>query len=131
MTCTYEYDAEAQTLRMNCLGCFFGPSIEDFDVCMAKTINKLMELKKSARIILSERRDYEYDHKEVEMLLEIAMAIERIMNEKIISIQNIIVKTCEQCSPQRYAFLNYFMNELKYDPISAYKKLLDQILTHS
>src|SRR3989338_594253 len=127
MACTYEYEPETQTLRMNCLGCFFGPSIEDFDVCMAKTIDKLMELKKSARIVLSERRDYEYDYKEVEMLLEIAMAIEKIMNEKIISIQNIIVKTCEQCSPQRYAFLNYFMNELKYDPISAYKKLLREI----
>src|SRR3989338_640431 len=127
MACTYEYEPETQTLRMNCLGCFFGPSIEDFDVCMAKTIDKLMELKKSARIVLSERRDYEYDYKEVEMLLEIAMAIEKIMNEKIISIQNIIVKTCEQCSPQRYAFLNYFMNELKYDPISAYKKLLREM----
>src|SRR3989344_895006 len=127
MICNYEYEPETQTLRMNCLGCFFGPSIEDFDVCMAKAIDKLMELKKSARIILSERRDYEYDYKEVEMLLEIAMAIEKIMNDKIISIQNIIVKTCESCSPQRYAFLNYFMNELKYDPISAYKKLLREM----
>src|SRR3989344_8108005 len=98
MPCEYEYDAETQTLKMDCLGCFFGPSIEDFDVCMAKTIDKLMELKKSARIILSERREYEYDYKEVEILLEIALAIEKIINERIISISNIIVKTCESCS---------------------------------
>lgn len=126
-SCEYEYDPETQTLRMDCMGCFFGPSIEDFDVCMAKTIDKLMEIKKAPRIILSEMREYEYDYKEVGMLLEIAIVVDGILREKIISFPNIIVKGCESCSPPRYAFLNYFMNEIKYDPIKAYKKLLKEM----
>ena len=74
---------------MNCLSCVFGPSIEDYDICMALTIEKLMEIKKVVRIVLSEVREHEYDFSETKLLLEIAMALDRITKEYM-SVKNII-----------------------------------------
>ena len=44
--CSYEYDRETHEVKVNCLNCIYGASVEDFDVCMARTIDKLMEVKK-------------------------------------------------------------------------------------
>ena len=92
MVCEYEYDEERQCIRINCLGCIYGCSIEDSDVCMATTIDKLMELKKLVRIVLAETREHEYDFSDAKLLLELANAIEKITREKIISLRNIVIK---------------------------------------
>ena len=120
----YEYDEEGQRMRMNCLGSVYGSSIEDYPVVMAKTIDNLMELKKVARIVLADVREYEYDFDEARMLIEIANVIERIIKEHVISIVNIVVRGHEEDSAQRYNFLQKLLNDLRYDPIDAYKRLL-------
>ncbi|MBI5060750.1 MAG: type II/IV secretion system ATPase subunit, partial [Candidatus Aenigmarchaeota archaeon] len=129
MVCDYQYDEETQRMRVNCLGCVYGSSHEDFDVCMAQTISKLMELKRvPSRIILAREREYEYDFLEAKMLLEIANAITKIRMEKIASIKNILADPrCEKCAPQRYAFLQRLINDIKYDPVEAYKQLIREI----
>lgn len=124
MVCEYEYDEENQTMRINCLGCIYGSNIEDFDVCMAKTIDKLMELKKPVRIIFAERMEHEYDFSDSKLLLEIANAIEKISRERIISLDNIAMKGYEST---KYAFLQRIFNGLRYDPIDAYKRLIREI----
>ncbi|MCX6818705.1 MAG: ATPase, T2SS/T4P/T4SS family [Candidatus Aenigmarchaeota archaeon] len=127
MVCDYEYDEDNQTIRINCLGCIYGASIEDFDVCMAKTIDKLLEVKKLVRVILAETREHEYNFPEVKLLFEIANAIEKITRDRIISLRNIVVKNCEDDATERYTFLQSILNELKYDPLEAYKKLSREI----
>lgn len=127
MVYEYEYDEESQKIRINCLGSIHGSSIEDFPVVMAKTIDHLLELKKVARIVLADVREYEYDFSESKMLLEIANVIEKMIKEKIISVQNVVIPECDDDAPERYKFLQNFMNELKYDPIDAYKKIVREI----
>jgi len=127
MVCDYEYDEETQRMRVDCIGCIYGSSIEDFGTCMAKTIDKLIELKKVARIVLAGNREYEYDFSESRMLLEIANAIERIIKGEYVSLKNVAIKGFEDESSNRYTFLQNLLNEMKYDPIDAYKKLLREI----
>ena len=84
MVCDYEYDSEKEVMRVNCLNCIYGSSIEDSDVCMAKTIEKLMEIKKAVRIVFSEAREHEYDYPDSRLLLGVANAVDKIIKEKII-----------------------------------------------
>lgn len=123
MVFEYEYDEENQKMRINTVGSVFDATLEDYDVAMAATIDKLMELKRVARIVLAGTREYEYDLDESKMLLEIALGIERIVNTKLISIKNLVVAGCDSEAPQRFQFLRNILNELRYDPIEAYKRL--------
>src|SRR3989338_4996045 len=127
MDVEYVYDKENQKLKINCLGYIYGPSLEDHDVWMAAVIDKLMELKRIVKVVLAERREYEYDMKEVKLLLEIAISIERIRREKIISLKNVVIKSCEEHAAERFGFLQKLLNELRYDPIEAYKWLTREI----
>lgn len=127
MDVEYVYDKENQKLKINCLGYIYGPSLEDHDVWMAAVIDKLMELKRIVKVVLAERREYEYDMKEVKLLLEIALAIEKITREKIISLKNVVIKSCEEHAAGRFGFLQKLLNELRYDPIEAYKWLAREI----
>ena len=124
MVYEYEYDEESQKMRINCVGSPYGSSIEDFPAVMAKTIEHLMELKKVAKIVLADVREYEYDFSESKMLLEIALAIERVMKERLISINSVVIAGCENDAAERYKFLQRLLNDLRFDPIEAYKNLL-------
>lgn len=127
MVYEYEYDEETQKMRINCLGGLYGDSIEDYSACMATTIDKLLELKKVVRIVFAGTREYEYDFSESKMLLEIALAIDRIVKEKRISIKNIVIAGCENDAAERYKFLQQLLNDLRFDPIDAYRLLLREI----
>ena len=48
------------------------PSLEDDPFCMSDTIDKLVEAKSVTKIVLAQKRDYEYDYNQTQMLLEIA-----------------------------------------------------------
>jgi archaeal flagellar protein FlaI len=127
MNVDYVYDKENQRLKINCMGYIYGPSLEDYDVWMAAVIDKLLELKRLVKVVLAERREYEYDTKEIKLLLEIAGAIEKITREKIVSLKNVVIKNCEHHAPKRFSFLQKLLNELRYDPVEAYKWLKREI----
>ncbi|MBI4176722.1 MAG: type II/IV secretion system ATPase subunit [Candidatus Aenigmarchaeota archaeon] len=127
MVYEYEYDEDSRKMRINCLGAVHGSTIEDFPVCMARTIDNLLDLKKVARIVLADVREYEYDFHEAKMLLEIAMVIERVMKDRIINISNVVLQGCEIESSKRYNFLRSLLNDIRYDPVEAYKLLLREI----
>ncbi len=127
MVWEYEYDEDSQKMRISTVGAIFDSSLEDYDVAMAATIDKLLELKRVARIVLAGTREYEYDFPESKMLLEIALALEKIVNRRIITLKNIIIGGCETEAPQRFEFLRNLANDIRYDPIEAYKNLLREI----
>src|SRR3989338_610972 len=102
MVYEYEYDDFKQEIRVNCLGAVYGSSIEDSDVCMAKIIDHLTELKKVVRILMIESRQYEYDFKDAKLLLEIGNAVQKIENEKILQIANLALPHCEPHISERY-----------------------------
>ncbi len=128
MVFEYEYDEDTQTMRVNCLGSVYGASIEDSDMVMARVIDNLRELKKAARIVMVEIREYEYDFSEARMLLEIAMAIDRILvTDRILSLKNVETAECQKHTSERYQFIQRLVSEIKYDPVLAYKHLLREI----
>lgn len=127
MAFDYEYDEDSQKIRISVLNTIYGPSVEDHGAVMAATIDRLMELKKVARLVLAGVREYEYDFSESRMLLEIALAIEHLIKERIISLNNVVVAGHEHDAQERYAFLSGLLNDLRFDPVEAYKKLVREI----
>lgn len=128
MVFEYEFNEDTQTMRVNCLGSVYGASIEDSDMVMARIIDNLRELRKVARIVMVEAREYEYDFSESRMLLEIALAIDKILvTDRILAMKNIEVSECQKHSPERYQFLQRLVTEIKYDPVKAYRNLMREI----
>jgi len=120
-----ESEVKDGILRVNCLGCAFGSSVEDFEACMAKTIDKLVENKDVERITLAELRENEYDFEQTKMLIEIADAYNKILNEdKLIALDKLGPSGCESFYPKRLADLQFLILEaLRKDPVGAYVRL--------
>jgi type IV secretory pathway ATPase VirB11/archaellum biosynthesis ATPase len=112
-------------MRVNCTNCIFGSSIEDFDVCFAKTIDKILQFRKVERIILAGTREYEYDYNQTKILVEIAEVYDKLVNrDKILSFARLGSEKCERCFPKRLAELQFVLTEmLRKDPIGAYIKI--------
>ncbi len=126
--CDYEYDEERMRLRINCMGCLYGSSIEDYEECMARTIDKILEVKKVASIVLAKNREYEYDYEQTKLLVEIAKVIEEVIRSKLLSKKNLGPPECEKCYPGRVSRLHYIVIEmLRRDPIGAYVETVREI----
>jgi type IV secretory pathway ATPase VirB11/archaellum biosynthesis ATPase len=126
--CDYEYDEENRKIRVNCLGCLFASSIEDDAVCMARTLDKLLELKKVTSVVLAKEREYEYDYDQVKILQEIANVIEDVIREKVISRAGMASKKYGNLYPDLVPKLQYIViNLMRRDPIGAYVELLREI----
>jgi len=118
-----EFEVKEGIMRVNCSNCIFGSSVEDFDVCFARTIDKLIRIKRVDRIILSGNREYEYDERQTKLLLEVANTIERL-RRNILNYSRLGNKECNRCFPERMAQLKFLINELmRRDPIGAYIKI--------
>ena len=121
LVCDYEYIDGI--VKVNCLGCVFGSSIEDSDVCMAKTIDKIREVKKVERIILTKEREYEYDYDQTKILIEIANLYDKLLNEDRI-LESSFVRELSQFIPAISKELEIILKEmLRRDPIAAYIKI--------
>ncbi len=126
--CDYEYDADKLKLRINCMGCLYGASIEDFEECMGRVIDRILELKKVRTVVLAKNREYEYDYEQVKLLREIANVIEELIRGKIISRKNLGGEECERCYPGRLQKLQYIILDLmRRDPIGAYVECVREI----
>lgn len=123
MVCEYDYDEDSMRIRVHCQGCLFGSSIEDFPMCMAATINKLMEVKKVKSVVLGREREYEYDYPQVRMLQEIARLVEDVMKDNI-PVSRLPTRRLDDCYPEWREKLNYIVYDLLLkDPIGAYVKI--------
>ncbi|MEM7825399.1 MAG: hypothetical protein QW412_00890 [Candidatus Aenigmatarchaeota archaeon] len=125
-----DYEVKEGVLRVNCLGCVYGSSVEDFEACMAKTIDKLLEAKNVERIILAETRENEYDFNQVKILREIAEAYNKILNEeKFLTMEKLAPSGCEKFFSKRFSDLQFLVLELlRKDPIAAYVRLKKMII---
>lgn len=123
MVCDFEI--RNNVLIVNCANCLFGSSLEDFDVCFAKTIDKLIEIKNVERIVLSGIREYEYDYEQTKLLYEIAEVYDRLVNkENILNYSLFINQKCDRCLPRRMSEVKFIVQEMiRKDPIGAYIKV--------
>jgi len=125
----FETEVKNGILRMNCLGSIFGFTVEDSDVVMARTIEKLIEERRVIGIVLAETREYEYDSEQTRMLVEIANAITSIIRDKkLLSINKIAVEPCTKYLPTWYGWLRDLITlQLRGDPIGAYLNLIREM----
>jgi archaeal flagellar protein FlaI len=123
----YEIQVTDGVLKMNCHGGIFGASLEDFDVIMARVIDRLTLDKTINTIILSETRDHEYDYTQTMMLKQIASAINILIKEKRILYSDLKEKT-QQEFPKWHPWLyNVLTFQIRGDPIGAYLNIIREI----
>ena len=110
------------------------PSVEDNAKCMAMIIDLLAEVGLVTKILLYQKRDYEYDEAQTAILLEIAKMYKKIRKQNdIINIANIVGATPTGANisasvSQKYLEIqNVVFKLIKSDPLGAYvevKRLL-------
>jgi len=130
MKMVYEITVENGVLKMDCAGGIFGSSIEDFDVIMARVIDRLVTDRKVTSIVLYETREHEYGPEQTGMLAELASAIYEIIKERrLVSLKSLGPEgKCEALKQAWYAWLyNTFVFQIRGDPIGAYVNLLREI----
>lgn len=123
--CKYDLirQGEDTIMRIDCEDCSRIPSLEDNPECMANTIDKLNEATNVTKIVFSQKRDYEYDFDQTQLLMEIAHAYKRIIKQGILRYTNVSAGISRD-SGKRYTELKtLILNMLKKDPIGAYVEL--------
>jgi type IV secretory pathway ATPase VirB11/archaellum biosynthesis ATPase len=126
-----DYEVVDNSIRVNCLNWIIEPSIEDSEACMGIIVDLLNEVKKAEKIVLVEARENEYDFDQIKLLIEIANAYNKILNEdKVLNINNLAPKGAESFIPKRLSDLQFLILEvLRKDPIGAYVRI-QQMISH-
>ncbi|MCD6402853.1 MAG: Flp pilus assembly complex ATPase component TadA [Candidatus Aenigmarchaeota archaeon] len=121
----FEHELIDGILRINCLNSVYGSTVEDSDVVMSVVIDKILEVKKVERIILAETREYEYDFEQTRMLVEIANAFNKLVNEdRILSVSRIVAPGCDKYASTWFNQVQMIVLEMiRRDPIGAYVKV--------
>ena len=126
-SCSYDVDSEGEDriLKVNCAECTKVPSIEDDPICMARTIEKLAEASHITKVVFSQKRDYEYEYDQTQLLIEIAKLYNKLLKEKaIFSYNKLKFQGCDKCINEWYNDIQEIIfNGLKKDPIGAYVEL--------
>ncbi|MBU0615542.1 MAG: type II/IV secretion system ATPase subunit, partial [Nanoarchaeota archaeon] len=119
-------DGEDKIVRITLEGYTRAPSIEDDPVAMAKTADILMEVPNVTRIIFYQKRDYEYDYSQVQLVAEISRLFNRLAKEKDkFSLESMkFGMNFTQDMNERYNDLQHFIfQKLKSDPLGSYVEL--------
>lgn len=125
---TLAKEGDRTVMRINCLGCPYGASIQGSEECMSRTIDKLLEAKDVDRVILAEAYENEYGLDDTRMLREIANIIENIIQGKIVSYKNLGDTECQRLYPNRaYVVQKVLLDQIRRDPLGAYMTLLNEI----
>lgn len=125
-TALYDYEIMREggqdIMYINYMGASTVPSIADSPICMARTIDALIENPNISRIVFVQQRNFSYDFAQVSMLVEIAQLYTYLVKqEKILSIERLAPFACKKCLSQRYNSLNYLvLTLLKQDPVGCY-----------
>ncbi len=115
-------------LYVNYVGAMYVPSLAESSEVMERTVDALVENPNVSRIVFVQQKNYNYDFRETNYLLEIAQFyIYLIKQEKVLS-QEKLVTLNENFFSQRYNELFSFLFLLKRDPITAYAELNKRVV---
>ncbi len=110
-------------LRIDCEAYTRLPSIEDDSVTMAKTIDLLLEAGNVTKIVFYQKRDYEYDLSQTQILSELAKIYNKLVKQRL-SFQLFVDPACKDYVTLYYNELQYILFQLlKSDPLGAYSEL--------
>ncbi len=128
VVCNYSYDENKMQVRINCMGCLYGSSIEDYPDCMGRVVDIILEVKKVVSVILARDREYEYDYSQIKLLAEIAHVLEWVTREKLIPNSNMARRECGRYYPDAIPKLQHIITDLlRKDPIGAYVETIREI----
>ena len=132
----YSYDlireGEETILRIDCETLNYIPSIEDNATTMSKTITLLMETGPVTKIVFVQKRDYEYDFYQTQLLLELAQLYNKLAKQKELFSYYGAGADCERWFSSRYAKIRLLVFRLlKEDPLGAYVSLKREIRIES
>ncbi len=114
-------EGEESILRVNCDSCPFFPSIEENSLVMSKVIDLLIANPGIGRVVLYQKRDYEYDYDQTRILVEIAKIQKELVKAGFSTYR---IFGLNPRADTRYAELqNIIHNQLKSDPLLAYVEL--------
>ncbi len=102
------------------------PSLEDDEVCMSRTVDILAESGSVTKIVYTQKRNYEYDFNQTQMMQEIAKLYTQLAKQRdVFSYGNLLADPkCTRFAAQWYANIqNITADVLKRDPIGAYVEL--------
>ena len=89
-------------IYVNYLGSTVVPNLAESPEVMLRTVDLLIENPNVSRIVFVQQRNYNYDFKEVSLLLEIAQLYTYLVKqEKILSPDKLIL-SCHQCLGRRH-----------------------------
>ncbi|MDD3263686.1 MAG: type II/IV secretion system ATPase subunit [Candidatus Nanoarchaeia archaeon] len=118
-------ESEGQTLWINYEGSHIIPLIEDSQICMSRTIDILSGISHLNKMIFYQRRDYEYDSFQTEMLLEVAQVYKKLVNNRELFSYNSMANDYQSREIKRtYVYIkDLIYNKLKEDPIGCYVQI--------
>ncbi len=96
------------------------PSLEDDSLCMSKTVEILAEAGAATKIVFAQKRDFEYDYDQTQMVAEIARIYANIVRQRLLSFQ---MRGLSKDSSTYTQLQHIVFSRLKGDPISAYVEL--------
>ncbi|MBW3003082.1 type II/IV secretion system ATPase subunit [Candidatus Woesearchaeota archaeon] len=119
-------EGEDTILRFDMEACSFAPSIEDVPICMAKVIEALAEAGVVTKIVLTQKRDYEYDFYQTQLLQEIARVFNMFSKQKEVFGYQALGADAVAMRHYNVVFAEIqrlIFNVLKSDPLGAYVEL--------
>ncbi len=119
----FEHELIDNILKVNCLNSIYGFNIEDSDTIMEMIIDKILQVKRVERVILAERREYEYDYDQTKLLLEIADVYDRLTSQELDVSKIGGPIGAKILGPVLNQFKIILEHMIKRDPIGAYVKV--------
>ncbi len=119
------HEGDNKILKIYLEKCMFPPSIEYSEQCMTKAIDLLLQNSGVTTIILSQRREYDYDYSQVKLLIELASLYRKLSKDERFMYSHIVVDPVhEKYIRSSYAnFQAILSKRLKEDPLAAYVEL--------
>jgi flagellar protein FlaI len=113
-------EGEDITLQIDFEACPFAPSIEDNARTMEIVMDALVQIGTVTEIVFAQKRDYEYDFPQCQLLIEIARLYKRFVEDKL-KRSLLGDPASRRFVDTRYAALQNIIHQMmKSDPISAY-----------
>jgi len=127
----FEYDIVREgdeiILRIDCERFLYLPSLEDNAIVMSRTMDILTEVGNVTKIIFAQKRDYEYDYYQTQLIVEIAHIYKQLIkNKQFLSYHAMGTAPggCTKCYEGWYSTLQHIVSRLlKSDPLGAYVEL--------
>ena len=117
-------EGEEVILRIDCEECPFFPSIEDDPTVMAKLFEVLQEAGRVTKIIFVQKRDYEYDYTQTQILIEIAQLINQLVKQRVVAYYLHSDSAVTKYTSQYFTDMQTLVyNTMKTDPIGTYVQL--------